>query len=247
MSTLVNINPRLDSPEGIAVDTTGSVFLAESWSNTILKVTPAGVLTTFSGPNVNNEFADGVGLAALFKYPQAVVADHAGNVFVSAPNAIRKINASGLVSTIVGGPNNVGNNNLDLIQFAPRGMAMDSNGNLFMISNSSILKITPTGLLSTFAGSYQGYADGAGASAKFYFPSGLAIDANDTLFVADTGNNAIRKITSTGIVSTYVGAPSSVGILLGKLPASITSPVGVAITKSGLVITSSNAVLLVEP
>jgi hypothetical protein len=115
---------------------------------------------------------------------------------------------------------------------------VDGAGNVFVADtlNSTIRKITPTGIVTTLAGppGLNGSTNGTGADARFYWPSSVAVDGAGNVFVADAYNNAIRKISATGVVSTVVGvaAPNSAGNFPGPLPASIVSPLGVAIDPS---------------
>jgi DNA-binding beta-propeller fold protein YncE len=134
-------------------------------------------------------------------------------------------------------------------------VAVDGSGNIFVADsgNNTIRKITPSGVVTTLAGSAadaSGSADGTGAAARFNGPQGVAVDGAGDVFVADTGNNAIRKISASGVVTTIVGvaAPLSAGNLPGPLPASILSPLGVAIDSSTgkLYITLPDAVMVAD-
>jgi DNA-binding beta-propeller fold protein YncE len=134
----------------------------------------------------------------------------------------------------------------------PQGVAVDGAGNVFVAdtNNNTIRKVTPAGVVTTLAGTagLSGSADGTGAAARFNGPSGVAVDVAGNVFVADQNNNAIRKISTSGVVTTIVGvaAPLSAGNLPGPLPASILSPSGVAIDPSTgkLYITLPDAVMV---
>lgn len=120
----------------------------------------------------------------------------------------------------------------------PFGLAYDPSGNLYVADggdSNSIRKISPAGMVSTLAGSHEGYADGAGANAAFHTPSGLALDASGNLYVADTGNNRIRKITPLGLVSTLAGSGKP-GYLDGAASqAQFNGPIAVAVDLHGTV------------
>src|SRR5206468_413535 len=162
------------------------------------KITPEGVVTTFAGNEVPG-YVDGTGTSAQFSFPRGIAIDANGNLFVAdeGNNDIRKITPAGVVTTFAGSATAAGN--IDgtgtLAQFnAPRGIAIDANGNLFVVDalNHAIRKITPAGVVTTFAGNgFHGSANGTGTSAQFFSPTGITIDANGNLFVADYNNNEI--------------------------------------------------------
>jgi sugar lactone lactonase YvrE len=248
---------RFYFPCGVAVDWAGNLFVADAGNNTIRKITPTGVVTTLAGTAGSPGSKDGTGAAARFSIPFGVGVDGAGNVFVADSNdgTIRKITPSGVVSTFAGSAGQYGSKDGTgaAARFAgPIGLAADGVGNLFVVDfgNNTIRKVTPGGVVSTLAGSagQYGSTDGTGAEARFYYPSGVAVDGAGNVFVADDGNNAIRKITASGVVTTIVGvaAQTSVGDFPGPLPASLVGPTGVAVDSSGtrLYITLPNAVMV---
>ena len=205
---------RFTDPQGVAVDLIGAAYVADTFSQTIRKVTPQGVVTTLAGTPGVHGAADGTGGNAEFNYPGGIAVDFHGTVYVSdTDNAtIRKISSSGVVTTLAGTPGNLGSADGTgaAAQFdAPSGIAVDSQGNLYVAdtANSTIRKITPMGAVTTLAGSpgVVGEADGIGAAASFDHPYGTAVDASGNVYVADTGNNGVRKITSAGVVTTLAG------------------------------------------
>ena len=237
-------------PQGVAVDGVGNVFVADTDNNTIRKIEPSGVVTTLAGPGPlsGDVGADGTGAAARFDRPFGVAADETGNVFV-ADGSIRKITLAGVVTTLAGSAELFGSadgTGAAARFYSPSGVAVDGAGNVFVADtgNNAIRKITPAGVVTTLAGS----ADGTGAAALFNGPQGVAVDGTGNVFVADTGNNAIRKISTSGVVTTVVGVAAAVsaGNFPGPLPASIVSPVGVAIDASTgkLYITLQDAVMV---
>ena len=160
-----------------------------------------------------NGFADGTGAAAKFNQPNSMVLDNAGNMYVTdrANHCIRKIViATGLVTTLAGSTSGFSDGTGTAAKFAsPIGISLDNTGNLYVADggNHRIRKVViATGVVTTVAGSTQGFADGTGASARFYFPSGMTTDNRGNLYVADYANNRIRKITiATGAVTTLAG------------------------------------------
>ena len=211
---------RFCGPQGVAVDNMGNLFVADSGNCTIRKVTPAGVVTTLAGSAGNPGSADGTGVAARFLWPGGVAVDRAGNVFVAdGYNTIRKVTLAGVVTTLAGlASDSCGSadGTGSAARFcSPCGVAVDSAGNVFVADsgNNTIRKVTPAGVVTTLAGSAGDYgygsADGTGSAARFYYPCGVVVDDAGNLFVADTQNNAIRKVTPEGVVTTLAGSAAS--------------------------------------
>lgn len=196
-------------PKGVATDLAGNVFVADNENRRIRKITPQGEVTTFAGSGEYG-FADGVGLAAQFAFPQRIAIDASGNLYVTDAHRIRKITAEGVVSTFAG-QGSIGSDDgtgTEAKFHNPIGIAVNAGGTVFVADylNDRIRKITPAGVVTTFAGTSQGFADGAGTAAQFYQPTGMAVSTDGTLYVADGQNNRIRKITEDGNVSTFAGS-----------------------------------------
>ena len=218
---------KFNRPYGIAVDSSDNLYVADNKNHKIRKITPTGMVSTIAG--TSGGYADGPGTTvAKFNMPRGVTVDSSGTVYVTdtGNNRVCRITPTGLVQTITNYSNG--------ITYRPDGIAIDSNGNLYVAddANNIICKITPTGVVSTIAGSSAGYADGQGTNASFLNPVGIAVDSSDNLYVADVLNNRIRKITSTGVVSTIAG--SSQGYTDGQgTVAKFNNPSGIAVDSSG--------------
>ena len=235
---------RLTDPCGIAINAAGDFYVSEAGPNVILKITPAGQVTTLAGKYDVTGSTDGKGAAARFSWPPGVACDSAGNVYVADlhNNAIRKITPAGVVTTLAGKAGQLGS--VDGTGAAasfngPCGVACDAAGNLYVVdqNNNTIRKITPAGVVTTFAGKagVSGSADGTGAAASFSIPTGICYDpANGDLYVADSENCTIRRITPAGVVTTIAGKYGSVGSADGTgAAASFDSPTGVAVDAAG--------------
>ncbi|MFY8034373.1 MAG: FG-GAP-like repeat-containing protein, partial [Flexibacteraceae bacterium] len=199
-------------PHGTAVDVNGNVYVADANNNRIRKITPSGVVTTFAGSG-NSAFADGTGTSASFNYPTGLAFDGSGNLYVAdaGNNRIRKITSSGVVTTIAGsgvaGSSN-GTGTAATFNF-PQALTVNGSGNIYVadVLNHRIRQITSSGVVTTFAGSGSaGFNNSNGISASFNHPTGIAIDVNGNLYIAEAGNDAIRKITPAGMVSTFAGS-----------------------------------------
>jgi sugar lactone lactonase YvrE len=261
------VNAHFSGPQGLTVDGSGNLFVADADNGTIRKVTPAGVVTLFAGiPEVlsppnglliasGSGFLpdNGTGSAAHFVQPGGIVADGAGNLYVTDGSAtIRKITPAGMVTTLAGGPpTGIGSPEQDGIGMAaifenPEGIAIDSSGNLYVADSGgyTIRKVSPTGNVTTLAGlvTQFGSTNGTGTVARFSVPKGVAVDANGNVFVADSGNYLIRKITPAGVVTTLAGTAGVAGSVDGTgSAAQFSSMNGIAIDANGnLYVTDAN-------
>lgn len=199
---------RFADPFGVAVDREGNVYVADAGdSNRIRKIAPDGNVSTLAGGAEG--YADGAGAAASFNSPSALAIDGEGNLYVAdtANNRIRKITPAGIVTTLAGdGAAGYRDGAASEAQFnAPVGVAVDGRGDVYVADtyNDRIRLVTPEGQVKTLAGGGEpGYRDGAADAALFDTPCAVAAQADGTLFIADTGNGRIRKLTPDRQVST---------------------------------------------
>ncbi|HEY3854613.1 MAG TPA: MBG domain-containing protein [Verrucomicrobiae bacterium] len=209
---------RFFDPVAIAIAPGGNLFVSDSVSETIRKVTASGVVTTWAGSAYQSGSADGIGNAARFSGVAGLVVSPASTIFVADNEQIRSINSARIVQTFVGKDAVAGTNDGtgSLAQFdAPGSLVTDTSGNIYVADsgNSTIRIITSAGVVNTLAGSPQSHGtnDGTGGNAQFFGPEGLTINSGGTLYVADTGNNTIRQVLSDGVVTTICGQPGIAG------------------------------------
>jgi len=218
-----------NEPTGIALDISGNLYVADAGNNCIRKITTAGMVSTLAGTD-STGMADGPAATATFFGPAGVTLDAANNVYVAdaGNNLVRMITPSGTVSTIAGLNGEFAN---------PTGIAINTKGNLFVANylDNTIMQIS-AGTISVFAGSgQQGAANGPAASATFYFPNNVAVDASGNVYVADGINNLIREITPAGIVSTLAGSGIAGAADGTGTAASFNGPSGLAVDAQGAV------------
>jgi len=240
---------RFYDPEGVAVDTNGNLYVADTANHTIREVTPVGtnwVVTTLVGQAGSAGTNDGTGNAAQFNGPGGVAVDTNGNVYVAdtANHTIRKVTPVGtnwVVTTLagLGGSAGSANGTGSAARFyKPQDVAVDSAGNVYVAdsSNDTIRKVTPAGVVTTLAGlaGNWGSVNGTGSAARFHYPLGVTVDSAGNIYVADGGNNEIRKVTSAGQVSTYAGQAGNTGTNDGTWSAArFQMPCGVTVDSAG--------------
>ena len=248
---------RFYHPAGLALDASGNLYVTDADNHTIRKLTPAGEVTTLAGAAGRKGSADGKGAAAQFNLPQGVAVDSHGTVYVADTenHIMRKITSDGVVTTLAGTARKKGS--VDgwgaAARFhSPAGVAVDASGNVYVADNGNhtIRKITAAGEVTTLAGraSHHGGTDGPGGQARFLFPAGVAVDAIGNVYVADHLNTTIRKILSTGEVSTLAGSVLRIGYVDGPGPdARFVGPFGIAVdANSTLYVTDGPTVRMIK-
>ncbi len=207
-----------NTPIGISIDSAGTLYVADSANHVIRKITSAGVVTTFAGTANLAGMIDGTGLAAKFNAPSGVAVGSTGTVYVADTNndTLRVVTSAGVVSTLAGLGQTAGASDgfgSGALFNLPTGLAIDASGNIYLAdtANSTIRKINASGVVTTFAGlaGIAGLRDGTGSGAWFNQPKGLTVDTAGNVYVADTGNASIRKITAAGVVTTLVVTPTT--------------------------------------
>ena len=198
---------------------------------------------TLAGLAGSSGSTDGTGSAARFNSPFSIAVDTAGNLFVAdgGNHTIRKVTSAGVVTTLAGSAGSSGSTDGtgSAARFnSPEGIAVDTAGNVFVADtfNSTIRKVTSAGVVTTLAGTAgsTGSTDGTGSAARFKFPLDITVDTAGNVFVVDTENHTIRKITSAGVVTTIAGSAGNSGSTDGVGSAArFGSPKGIAVDTAG--------------
>lgn len=242
------ISAELAGPAGVAVDSSGNIYIATYADNRIRKVASSnGNISTFAG-NSGYGFAGdgGPATSAQLSAPRGICLDSSGNLYLADRwnNRIRKI-SGGNISTIAGnGQANFGGDNglATAAQLsAPDGVAVDNAGNLYISDflNNRVRMVSPAGIITTYAGNgLSGFSGDGGlaTSAQLSQPAGLAVDAAGNLYIADSNNSVVRKVTPSGVISTVAGTGGSQGYAgdgSAATAAKMMAPFGVALDSSG--------------
>ena len=235
----IGTGATFDDPVGVAADAAGNIYVGDFDNHKIRRVSPFGEVSTFAGSGTQGS-NDGTGTAASFLGPTGVAVDGDDNVYVAdyGNHTIRKISPAGEVTTFagIGSPGSADGTGTSAEFDSPRAVALDTDGNIYVADalNHAIRKITPSGEVTTFAGDGMiGSDDGPGTVASFNFPSAVAVDADGNVYVTDTNNHSIRKITPSGEVTTLAGNGTDGAQDGTGATATFSSPFGVMVDATG--------------
>lgn len=245
---------QLNLPVGVAVDSSGNVYIADYNNQRIRKITTSGIISTYAGNGIIGFSGDGAAASsAELDMPYGVAVDITGNVYVADENnnRIRIINTSGTISTFAGNGTQGYSGDGAAATAAelnnPGGVAVDRSGNVYIAddNNERIRKVNTSGIILTFAGNGIAgfYGDGGPAvSAELYRPGGVTVDTSGNVYIADVINNRIRIVTPAGNISTYAGNGTQgyIGDNGAAVLAELNLPTGVASSISGNIYIADN-------
>lgn len=244
----------VDQPYGIAADKAGNVYFADTYNHRIRMITVLGTISTIAGSGSKGYLGDGVpAIAAKLNQPKGIAVDSGGNVYFADTGnfRVRKIAAgSGIITTIAGTGNYGRGGDGGLATAAeladPNGVAVDSSGNVYVSVDARVRMIAAnTGVISTVAGvsGAPGFSGDGGqaTSAQLNYPTGLKVDANSNLYIADSANNRIRKVAlSNGVISTVAGTGSAGYGDGATTSAKLYNPTDLALDSSGNLVIADN-------
>ena len=231
--------------EGVAVDGAGNVYFSDTSNRRVRKVTPGGTISTFAGTGVGGPIGDnGLATSARIDSPMGLAADGLGNVYIAdfAGARVRKVNPAGIITTYAGtGASSFsgdGGPATAAALYAPRGLSLDGQGNLYIADmyNHRIRKVDSSGTITTFAGTSQGFSGDGGpaTSAQLAYPEQVTTDGSGNVYIADTSNRRVRKVSPSGTITTFAGSGGG-GLGDGGLATSayLSYPKGLAVDDQG--------------
>jgi sugar lactone lactonase YvrE len=236
---------KINTPSGIVIDASGNIYISDMNNQVIRKINTAGTISTFAGNGTAGFSGDAVAAtAAKLNYPLGLAIDGSGNLYISdcTNNRIRMVNTSGTISTVVGGGSSLGDGGAATSAqlFNPAALTFDASGNMYIadLDHERVRKVNTAGIISTFAGNgTAGFSGdgGAATSAMIASPTGLSFDASGNLYIADATNMRVRKVNTSGTISTFAGTGTTGFSGDGGVPtsANMNSPLGVCTDASG--------------
>lgn len=249
------LSASLSDVTGVALDAAGNLYIADAGNRRIRRVAPNGTISTVAGSGVQGFSGDG-GPAALatLNRPTSVLVDPAGNLYIadSSNHRIRRVSPGGTITTVAGnglaGFGGDGGPAGGASLMFPLGLALDRSGNLYIADadNNRVRRVSPSGVITTAAGNGLGGFAGDGGpatAASLNLPEDVAVDAAGNLFIADAGNNRIRKVDPSGVISTVAGtgADGFSGDGGPAIDAMLNFPWGLALDGAGGVLAADRA------
>ena len=241
---------ELNTPQGVALDSAGNLYIADSGNNVIRKVTlSTGLIATVAGDGTLGYLGDGAAAtSAYLQTPGAVYVDTTGNILIAdtGNNVVREVNTAGIISTIAGDSAGTtlgdGGAATSATLYNPEGLAEDSSGNIYISDggHERIRLVNTSGIISTIAGiPFPGYSGDGGpaVTAELNGPKGIALDGSGDLFIADYFNSSIRMVAPNGVITTVAGNAATQGFSGDGGPATaaqLNFPSGVAVGPGGI-------------
>jgi sugar lactone lactonase YvrE len=238
---------KLNEPFRVAVDSSGNIYIADTYNYRVRKVNTSGIITTVAGNGTAGYSGDGgVATAANISYPVGITVDSSGNIYITDLDnyRVRKINTSGIITTVAGngtaGYSGDGGAATAAKLNRSFGVTIDNSGNIYIADtyNYRIRKVNTSGIITTVAGNgTAGYSGdgGAATAAKLNYPREIGLDSSGNIYIADQGNNRVRKVNTSGIITTVAGNGTAgySGDGGAATSASLRTPTGVAIDSTG--------------
>lgn len=210
---------RFYRPTGVAYDSAGNLYIADSRNHRVRQISPSGTVTTIAGTGQADYLGDGgPAIYARLNTPLTVAADRAGNVYIAdtGNHRVRRVTPGGVISTVAG--NGLrgfgGEGTLATISQldSPSALAFDADENLYIADagNHRVRRVAPNGIITTVAGSgIKAFTGDGGLAvlASLDTPRGVAMDNSGNLYVADTGNNRVRRVNSSGVIASFGEGP----------------------------------------